>query len=182
MPKPIKLIVATDQNGGVGLNNQLPWSFRSDMQHFKHTTTRTQDENKQNAVIMGRKTWESIPLQFRPLPGRLNVVISRQDQLELPADVLHFQDPLDAIRFLQANTQIESIFCTGGAQLYSYYLDNNLVDDIYLTLIESAFETDAHLPIDLSEFTHHLNLRQLDFDRNTSNAHTLHFQVHKKQF
>ena len=63
------------------------------MQHFKHTTTRTQDENKQNAVIMGRKTWESIPSQFQPLPGRLNVVISRQDKLELPTDVLHFQDP-----------------------------------------------------------------------------------------
>jgi len=182
MPKPIKLIVATDTNGGVGINNQLPWSFRSDMQHFKQVTSQTQNDDKQNAVIMGRKTWESIPSQFRPLPGRLNIVISRQENLEIPEGVLHFSDPIKAIEDIQSNTNIESIFCTGGAQLYTFYLDNNLVSDIYLTLIESAFETDAHLPIDLSEFTQHLNMRQLDFDRNTSNSHTLHFQVHKKQF
>ena len=182
MPKPIKLIVATDQNGGVGINNQLPWSFRSDMQHFKLTTTRTLDKNKQNAVIMGRKTWESIPAKFSPLPGRLNVVISRQPKLDLPEGVLHFTDPIQAIDKLQSNNSIESIFCTGGAQLYTYYLDANLVSDIYLTLIESAFETDANLPIDLSQFTHHLNLRQLDFDRHSSDTHTLHFQVHKKAF
>lgn len=182
MPKPIKLIVATDQNGGVGLNNQLPWSFRSDMQHFKKVTTQTQSPNTKNAVIMGRKTWESIPEAFRPLKDRINVVISSQDDLKLPNHVLHYKDPLKALEDLQSNPSIDSIFCTGGAQLYSYYLDNNLVDDIYLTLIESAFETDAHLPIDLSEFTHNLNMRQLDYDRNTSNAHTLHFQVHKKQF
>ena len=84
MPKPIKLIVATDQNGGVGLNNQLPWSFRSDMQHFKHTTTRTQDENKQNAVIMGRKTWDSIG---RPLPGRQNIVVTRNRDLKIDENV-----------------------------------------------------------------------------------------------
>jgi|SaaInlStandDraft_2_1057019.scaffolds.fasta_scaffold111345_1 dihydrofolate reductase len=182
MPKPIKLIVATDKNGGVGINNQLPWSFRSDMQHFKKVTSQTQNDDKQNAVIMGRKTWESIPSQFKPLPGRLNIVISRQENLDLPEGVLHFSDPIKAIEDIQSNTNIESIFCTGGAQLYTFYLDNNLVSDIYLTLIESAFETDAHLPIDLSEFTQHVNMRQLDFDRNTSNSHTLHFQVHKKQF
>ena len=182
MPKPIKLIVATDINGGVGLKNQLPWSFRSDMQHFKKVTTQTQSQNTKNAVIMGRKTWESIPKAFRPLKDRINVVISRQENLDLPSDVLHFADPVQALEELQAQPNIESIFCTGGAQLYTYYLESNLVSDIYLTLIESAFETDAHLPLDLSQFTQHLNMRQLDFDRNTSNTHVLHFQVHKKQF
>ena len=182
MPKPIKLIVATDINGGVGLNNQLPWSFRSDMQHFKKITTQTKAPNTQNAVIMGRKTWDSIPDAFRPLPNRINVVISRQANIDLPSGVLHFQNPLDAIAELETQSMVESIFCTGGAQLYSFFLENNLVSDIYLTLIESAFETDAHLPLDLSKFTHHLNIKQLDFDRNTSQPHTLHFQVHKKNF
>lgn len=182
MPKPIKLIVATDINGGVGINNQLPWSFRSDMQHFKKVTTQTQNPDTQNAVIMGRKTWESIPENFRPLKDRINVVISRQANLDLPTGVLHFTNPVKALEELQAQPNIESIFCTGGAQLYTCYLESHLVSDIYLTLIESAFETDAHLPLDLSEFAQHLNMRQLDFDRNTSNTHVLHFQVHKKQF
>jgi dihydrofolate reductase len=180
MPKPIKLIVATDQDGGVGLNNQLPWSFKSDMQHFRAVTTQTKDPSKQNAVIMGRKTWDSIPAKFRPLADRINVVISRQTNLNLPEGVLAFQDPIQAIQALQDNPMVESIFCTGGAQLYEFYLEHNLISEIYLTLIETAFKTDKQLPLDLSEFTQHLNFRQLDFDRISSNSHTLHYQVHRK--
>lgn len=55
----------------------LPWSLPGDLRYFKELTSRTVDPGKQNAVIMGRKTWESLPPKFRPLPGRLNVVLSR---------------------------------------------------------------------------------------------------------
>ncbi len=55
----------------------LPWSIPGDLRYFKELTSRTADPGKQNAVIMGRKTWESLPPKFRPLPGRLNVVLSR---------------------------------------------------------------------------------------------------------
>ena len=55
----------------------MPWKLPGDMAYFKELTTRTADASKQNAVVMGRKTWESIPAKFRPLPGRVNVVLSR---------------------------------------------------------------------------------------------------------
>lgn len=55
----------------------LPWSIPGDLRYFKELTSRTADPGKQNAVIMGRRTWESLPPKFRPLPGRLNVVLSR---------------------------------------------------------------------------------------------------------
>ena len=74
----MKLIVATDLNFGIGKDNDLPWSFAKDMQYFKSLTT----QNPNTIVLMGRKTYESIPNKFKPLPDRLNVVISTQN-LEL---------------------------------------------------------------------------------------------------
>ncbi|EPB69647.1 putative dihydrofolate reductase [Ancylostoma ceylanicum] len=71
------LIVAVDSKFGIGKNGTIPWTLRKDMNFFvKHTST-TEDPAKMNAVIMGRKCWESIPEKFRPLKNRLNVVISR---------------------------------------------------------------------------------------------------------
>lgn len=58
----------------------MPWKLPKDMAHFKHITSTTNDGKLQNAVIMGRKTWESIPSKFRPLPGRVNIVLSRSFQ------------------------------------------------------------------------------------------------------
>jgi dihydrofolate reductase len=65
------------QNRGIGIDGKMPWRLRADMAYFKQVTRSTHDPLKRNAVIMGRKTWESIPSKFRPLDDRLNVVISR---------------------------------------------------------------------------------------------------------
>ena len=70
------LIVAADQNLGIGLNGDLPWKLKGDLKYFRNLTIQTQDRNKINAVIMGRTTWESIPDKFRPLPNRLNIILS----------------------------------------------------------------------------------------------------------
>ena len=72
------IVAACGKSLGIGNNGQLPWRLQSEMKHFATTTKTTQDPGKQNAVIMGRKTWESIPLKFRPLKNRLNIVLSRQ--------------------------------------------------------------------------------------------------------
>jgi dihydrofolate reductase len=78
MTKLITLIAAATEVGyGIGKNGAMPWRLRGDMDHFKRITQRVTDTSRQNAVIMGRKTWESLPKSFRPLPGRLNVVLSR---------------------------------------------------------------------------------------------------------
>ena len=73
----MEAILACTHNGGIGLNGKLPWRLKEDMKLFKRITTTIQnpnDEGKQNAVIMGRKTWESIPNKFRPLPNRINII------------------------------------------------------------------------------------------------------------
>ena len=72
--KPFSIVVAIDRAGGIGREGKLPWNLPADMARFKEIT---QGEGG-NAVIMGRKTWDSIPEKFQPLPGRLNVVLTRR--------------------------------------------------------------------------------------------------------
>jgi dihydrofolate reductase len=72
------IVAACGKSFGIGCNGELPWRLRSEMKYFAETTSKTKDPNKRNAVIMGRKTWESIPSKFRPLKSRLNIVLSHQ--------------------------------------------------------------------------------------------------------
>jgi dihydrofolate reductase len=75
----MEAILACTHNGGIGLNGKLPWRLKEDMKLFKTITTTIQnpnDKGKLNAVIMGRKTWESIPMKFQPLPNRINIILS----------------------------------------------------------------------------------------------------------
>ena len=84
----INLIVAAcGKSLGIGLNGELPWRLTSEMKYFAETTTKTKDPSKINAVIMGRKTWESIPMKFRPLKNRYNIILSRQANYSLNTEV-----------------------------------------------------------------------------------------------
>jgi dihydrofolate reductase len=73
----LKLIYARSRNGMIGRDGQLPWHLPADLAHFKQTTLG-------QAVVMGRKTWDSLPERFRPLPGRTNIVITRQTGWHAP--------------------------------------------------------------------------------------------------
>jgi dihydrofolate reductase/thymidylate synthase len=75
--RPVDCVVAATTTNGIGVGNQLPWSLAGDMARFRELTTRTADRTKTNAVIMGRRTWESIPAQRPVLRKRLNVLLSR---------------------------------------------------------------------------------------------------------
>lgn len=75
---PVCLVVAASERLGIGLDNHLPWRLPGDMAAFKRITSTAPRPDAPNAVIMGRKTWESIPPKFRPLAGRTNVVLTRQ--------------------------------------------------------------------------------------------------------
>ena len=77
MSDGLTLIAALARNGVIGNNNALPWHLPEDLKHFKELTTG-------HAVIMGRKTWESLPARFRPLPGRQNIVVTRDPAYEAP--------------------------------------------------------------------------------------------------
>ncbi len=78
MKKAFALVVAATKSWGIGRQGVLPWRLPADMAFFRKLTSCTTDPNKRNAVIMGRKTWESIPLKFKPLPQRTNIVLTSQ--------------------------------------------------------------------------------------------------------
>ncbi len=76
-PQSFEIVVAASVNGGIGLAGQLPWHLPQEMARFKALTLQTANNAHSNAVIMGRRTYESIPSKFRPLKGRVNIVLSR---------------------------------------------------------------------------------------------------------
>ena len=75
------MVLAATPSGGIGLDGGLPWRLPGEMAFFRELTTKTRDAAKRNAVLMGRKTWDSLPPKFKPLPGRLNVVLSASGAL-----------------------------------------------------------------------------------------------------
>ena len=162
-----QVVVAATAEGGIGKENALPWRLSKDMAYFKQLTSETREGDGVNAVIMGRKTWESIPGKFRPLPGRLNIVLSRggtlveandenagQGSQTLPEGVLvrkSIDDALSAIA--SSEVKVEKAFVIGGAQIYEEALKSDKCEAVHLTEIEGEFECDAFIPkIDTTKF------------------------------
>ena len=139
--KNFSIIVAVDKNLGIGRNNDLPWRIKADMAWFKKVTT-TAPEGGTNGVIMGRKTWDSIPEKFRPLPERDNIVISRNpERIKAP----HAADSLDAALEL-ACKQCEKIFVIGGASIYEEAMKHPQLGELFITHIDRSFECDTFFP------------------------------------
>lgn len=102
------LVVACDLNRGIGKENGLPWRLPGDMKQFRELTSSVRDSSKRNAVLMGRKTWESIPTKFRPLPHRVNVVLSRDAGYRVDGNLdepIHRADPSHADQHVAADPQ-----------------------------------------------------------------------------
>ncbi len=129
----ISLIAALARNRAIGKNGQLLWHLPEDMRHFRETT-------RGKPVIMGRKTWESLPDSFRPLPGRHNIVISRNPAYVAPGATL-VSSLNDAMR--EAGEALE-VFVIGGAELYRQALP--IADRLYLTEIAEDFDGDVFFP------------------------------------
>ena len=133
------LIAAMAKNRVIGINNQLPWHLPEDLKHFRELT-------RGCAVIMGRKTWESLPAAFRPLPGRRNIVLTRQNIS--PTDALFSGAELapsltDALNLLDANTA--TAFVIGGADIYQQAIE--FADRLEMTEVALEPEGDAWFPV-----------------------------------
>ncbi len=143
------VIVAIDLQGGIGKAGSLPWHLPGDMKHFKTLTTKTNIPQKQNLVIMGRKTWDSIPQRFRPLPDRLNLVLTRKQNPDFPSNVL-FADSLEkGLKLVQTSRhkeKIADIFVIGGEQIFEVALKMPACKKLYLTQIEYTFDCDTFFP------------------------------------
>jgi len=146
----LTIIVAATRANGIGQNGQLPWKLSKEMKYFVRVTSDA-PEGKQNAVIMGRNTWESIPTKFRPLSKRLNVVLSRSPDYDLSVSA---DAPVALVKDLQSalervdKTNIHRGFVIGGAALYAETLGfspsvTSSVDRVLLTRILSPDFSDC---------------------------------------
>jgi dihydrofolate reductase/thymidylate synthase len=145
--KTFDVVVAADAKLGIGKTGLLPWKLPGDMAYFKRVTSTTSDSAKQNAVVMGRKTWDSIPKKFRPLPNRLNIVISRQspESLVLPEQVIHAAS-LDEALSKADSENIETVFVIGGGEIFAAAMRHPACRLLYLTDIQADFDCDTFLP------------------------------------
>ena len=139
--KKFSIISAIDQQLGIGINNQLPWQLKADLKHFSTLTI----GQKNNSVIMGLNTWKSLPEKYRPLPDRLNIVLSKEPFLELPNNVLNFQSLDNALKTLEEK-KIDEIFIIGGGMLYASTIGHNNCNKLYLTEILKTFNCDTFFP------------------------------------
>lgn len=126
----ITIIVATDQNNGIGASNQLMWHLPADLKFFKQTTTG-------HAIIMGRKTFDSIG---KPLPNRQSLVISKQQNLVIEGAQV-FNAVADALTACEGQKEI---FIIGGAEIYKLALP--FANKIYLTKVNGVFNADVFFP------------------------------------
>jgi dihydrofolate reductase len=182
---PVTIIVAATHSNGIGRAAGLPWHISSELKYFARVTTRVPTSfipsnlpsgtKVQNAVIMGRKTWESIPAKFRPLKGRVNVVLSR----EASGDVMRkdgalwatsLKEAVSILNNLRVKTgehempqdsqqeegleRIARVFIIGGEQIYKAAIEEeevSFVDKVLLTRVEGEWGCDTFFPNSLGE-------------------------------
>ncbi|WP_455232933.1 dihydrofolate reductase [Geopseudomonas aromaticivorans] len=135
-PLPLALIAALADNRVIGIDNRLPWHLPADLKHFKAVTLG-------KPIIMGRKTWDSLG---RPLPGRLNLVVSRQAGLQLDGAEVFASLPAAIARADEWARErgVDELMLIGGAELYAQGLP--LAQRLYLTRVHLAPEGDAFFP------------------------------------
>jgi dihydrofolate reductase/thymidylate synthase len=138
-------------NRAIGAMGKIPWKCRADMNFFKETTSLTKDPTKMNAVIMGRKTFESLPA---PLPKRLNVVLT-SDTLQIPSlknepiGVILSNNFDKILLNLEHDPNIETIFVIGGEMVYRQTINHPKCEKIYLNLVHVVCDlskSDAFFP------------------------------------
>lgn len=132
----LAIVVAYGRNRVIGVDGDLPWHLPSDMAHFRELTMG-------HPVIMGRKTYESIPPKFRPLPGRRNLVLSQNP------DYVPIEEGAEVYASLEAAlraTEGHDAFVIGGSRTYGEALQQGVVDRVYATEVELAPAGDAFFP------------------------------------
>ena len=136
------IILAVDSKNGLGKENTLAWRLSGDMKYFKKTTVLTEKPDDINVVIMGRKTWESIPEKFRPLPGRINCVLTRDKNFE-DEWCVSFNSLDSCLKDIENMKNIWKVFIIWGAKIYNQVLKDSRLEKIYLTQVKWDFGCDV---------------------------------------
>jgi dihydrofolate reductase len=133
----VSLIVAMDSNRGIGKNNDLMWHLPADMNFFKETT-------KNQIVVMGRKNYDSIPEKYRPLPNRLNVILTRNKDFKAD-NCLVFNTFDDCLTHFEQEKE-RKVFIIGGGEIYKMALDSNFLNEMFITYVDGVFDADTFFP------------------------------------
>lgn len=136
----LALVAAVAENGVIGAGGGMPWHYPEDLRRFKELTLG-------HPVIMGRTTYESIESRLGgPLPGRTNIVLSRQSSLDLPEDVFHASNLDDALEIARetVDDEREAVYIIGGASIYEQFLDR--ADELLVTEIPESPDGDTYFP------------------------------------
>jgi dihydrofolate reductase len=161
----VSLIVAASTNNVIGKNNELIWNLPNDMKFFKNTTWAM-------PVLMGRKTYESLG---KPLPGRLNIVITRQENRK--AENIIIVHSLDAAIRAAELENYQEVFVIGGGEIFKEAMP--IADKIYLTRVDAELSGDAFFPvIDPQQW---ILMSEQSFPQDERHAYAYHFQLWTKQ-
>jgi len=133
----VSLIVAMDNERGIGKNNDLMWHLPADMKFFRETTTG-------HIVVMGRKNYDSIPERFRPLPNRENAVLTRNIDFTAEGCVV-FHSLQECLDHYKDDTE-RTVFVIGGGQIYKEALELGVIDEMYVTHVNHIFGADTFFP------------------------------------
>jgi dihydrofolate reductase len=151
---PISAVVAVTPTWGIGNEGTLPWGniLPGDLAYFRRITKSTTDPTKKNAVLMGRRTWLGIPEKNRPLKGRVNIVLTNDQQWaksNLPDGVFVANSLENALQIIETEPSIrgtiESAIVIGGVQLFEESLRHPWCDTYHLTKLDSDFPCDTHM-------------------------------------
>jgi dihydrofolate reductase/thymidylate synthase len=178
------IIAATNGTGGIGIKGKLPWTNKTDMKYFKNITCQRIDETKKNAIIMGRKTFESI--NCKPLPNRLNVCITSTNifsartfySSENDKNILFFNSLDTALKELYKMANIENIFVIGGAMLYQEAIGRRDCNELLINRIDSDAECDAFFPE--IDSTLYLMSESSRLDETVVNERYFHRRLHSR--
>lgn len=133
----INIIACMDLNCGIGVNNTLPWHFPNDLKRFKELT-------KDNFVVMGRITYQSLG---KPLPNRINIILSKNKKFKTSSNTFVYRSMEDVIeKYHKHNNDQQELFIIGGSEVYKQALP--IADKLYLTIIENKYENiDSYFPV-----------------------------------
>ncbi|VVB10358.1 unnamed protein product [Arabis nemorensis] len=153
-----QVVAAATKEMGIGKDGILPWNLPTDLKFFKDLTLTTLDSTKKNAVVMGRKTWESIPTKYRPLFGRLNVVLTRSSGFDIAntenvVTCSSIDSALDLLASPSYSLSIEKVFVIGGGDILRESMNGPSCEAIHLTEIDTNVDCDTFIPtVDTSAY------------------------------
>ncbi len=176
---PISLIVCTDNQNGIAKDGKIPWHYPMDMRYFKSITEKNINPfdaksrntlNSMNIVVMGRKTYNSLSNKYRPLPNRLNIVLTKNRKYKSHGAMVvhHLTDIFDYVDH-------NNIYIIGGKQIYEQCLELSIIDRIYLNTIDHDHKCDIQLNMStyLSNFA-------CTFSHEDIDQHAIRFGIYDK--